>query len=189
MHLSFASLHSFNFSMTSPFDTAVTSTATSHLLFAHATNSMAHWKVFKGFPWAPIKQMAMLGKHCVAQPASPFARHSPNLAKHLAFSTAPIADATHSCSSASHFLMMSMTPLSTSPTAAFWTAKEKGWYSSSMRRSFFVHSFLAQLTNCIPQAIMAFQFPRAPIMHQALWGRQGPAQAARSFPIHMPYPM
>merc|ERR1719283_184809 len=45
---------------------------------------MAHWKVAIGLPWACIIQMAKLGKHCLAQPASPFARQSPNLTKHLA---------------------------------------------------------------------------------------------------------
>merc|ERR1719427_1133050 len=90
-----------------------------HSFLAQFTNCLPQAIMAFQFPRAPIKQLAMLGKHCVAQPASPFARHSPNLAKHLAFSTAPIADVAHSCSSASHFLMMSMTPLSTSPTAAF----------------------------------------------------------------------
>jgi len=102
--------------MTSLFDTAVISSATLHFSLAQAMNPKAHFNVFIGLPAAPIMHMAIFGKHSDAHPASFVARHIPNLTKHLALPMGPCASAMHCLLSSWHCLMISMIPLSISPT-------------------------------------------------------------------------
>ena len=66
-HQTHRRLTCFIFSMMSSFDTAVTSSTTLHFVLAHATKSIAHCITFMGFPCAPIRQMAMLGRHWKAK--------------------------------------------------------------------------------------------------------------------------
>jgi len=170
--------------MMSSFATAVISSTTLHFSLAQAMNSKAHFTVFIGLPAAPIMHMAMFGKHSDAHPASFVARHIPNLTKHLALPMGPCASAMHCLLSSRHALMTSMIPLSVSRRSADSIARAKGSKAScSLEQEIF-----AQATNWTPQANILPQLPEAANMHTAVLGRQGPAQGARSLPMHAAYP-